>query len=424
MVDLSPSEPSWVYKGWPHRSAETSLDEVVAEGLNLFADDFLFPVATISAEALRHNISTMAAFCDDNQVSLAPHGKTTMSPEIIDRQIKSGSWAITAATASQARTFRQFGVGRILIAHEVVDPAAVRWISNEIDDHPDVQIMCLIDSIAAADAMDRALANVPTQRPIDVLVELGHANGRTGCRSVDDAVEVAEHAAASPHLRVIGVEGYEGMISAAGDDYAAVDEFLSRILDSAERLDALGLLDQLDEIVLTAGGSTFPDRVALVLGSADGFSKPIRVVIRSGCYVTHDSGMYEDGGPFGRRAPMLDTPPLQAALTVWAYVVSRPEPGLAILGFGKRDASFDVGYPRPLFVRRDGRVESLDPDTVEVFSLNDQHAYVRVEHDADLVVGDIVGCGISHPCTTFDKWRAIPLINADYDVAGVIRTFF
>ena len=123
MVDLSLSEPSWVYKGWPHRESDTSLDEVVADGLNLFADDFLFPVATISVDALDHNISIMATFCQDNDVSLAPHAKTTMSPEIIDRQLASGSWAITAATASQARTFRQFGVSRILIAHEVIDPA-------------------------------------------------------------------------------------------------------------------------------------------------------------------------------------------------------------------------------------------------------------------------------------------------------------
>ena len=121
---------------------------------------------------------------------------------------------------------------------------------------------------------------------------------------------------------------------------------------------------------------------------------------------------------------MLNYPPLQAAMTVWSYVVSRPEPDLAILGFGKRDASFDAGYPTPLFVRRNGGVEPLDDNTVEVFSLNDQHAYVRVGLDADLAVGDVVGCGISHPCTTFDKWRAIPLINADYDVVGAIRTFF
>lgn len=424
MADVSVSEPSWAYKGWPHRAQGTSLDAVVAEELNLFADDFLFPVATISVDALDHNISTMATFCEHNGVSLAPHAKTTMSPEIIARQIASGSWAITAATASQARTFRQFGVGRILIAHEVVDPAAVRWIANELDRFPDVEIMCLVDSIAAVDAMNKALVDVPGQRPIDVLVELGHLNGRSGCRSVDEAVQVGQHAAASSRLRLVGVEGYEGMIPAVDDDHSGVDEFLHRVRETAERLDALSLFDELDEIVLTAGGSTFPDRVVMVLGEVDGLSKPSRVVIRSGCYVTHDSGMYEDGGPFGRRAPMLNYPPLQAAMTVWSYVVSRPEPDLAILGFGKRDASFDAGYPTPLFVRRNGGVEPLDDNTVEVFSLNDQHAYVRVGLDADLAVGDVVGCGISHPCTTFDKWRAIPLINADYDVVGAIRTFF
>ena len=424
MVNLSMPEPSWAYKGWPNRDPGTSLDEVVAEGLNLFSDDFLFPVATISVDALDHNISTMAMFSEDNDVSLAPHAKTTMSPEIIDRQIASGAWAITAATASQARTFRQFGVKRILIAHEVVDPAAVRWIANELARYPDMEIMCLVDSIAAVEAMEQALADVSGQRPVDVLVELGHADGRTGCRSVDDAVRVGHRVGESERLRLVGVEGYEGMIPAADDDYSAVDEFLNRVRLTAEQLDGLGHFDGLAEIVLTAGGSSFPDRVVTMLGAVDELSKPIRVVIRSGCYVTHDSGMYANSGPFGKRAPMLNYPPLQAAMTVWSYVVSRPEPDLAILGFGKRDASFDVGYPKPLFIRRSGGIEPLDSGSAEVFSLNDQHAYVRVSHDADLAVGDVIGCGISHPCTTFDKWRAIPLVDSDFDVVGAIRTFF
>lgn len=421
--DLQGSEPSWLYKGWPHLGQPGDLDQIVRAHPNIFRDDFLFPVATISAADLDHNIATVARFCQENDVSLAPHAKTTMSPEIIDRQLAAGAWAITAATASQAQIFRGFGVQKILIAHEVVDPAAVRWVWGEQDDDPDVQIICLVDSVAAVEAMEHALAGTPEGQQIGVLVELGMAGGRTGCRTFDEAVAVAHAAVGSRRLCLLGVEGYEGVVHSSGDDYSVVDEFLLRLRDLAARLDRLNLFDDLDEIVITAGGSMFPDRVVSLLGVDLDLSRPTRLVIRPGCYVTHDSVLYAESAPFGVRAPMDTCPPLHAAMKVWSYVVSRPEPDLVLLGFGKRDASYDVDMPKPLVVRRDEQVRHVDGE-LEVFDLNDQHAYVRIASGFDIAVGDIVGCGISHPCTTFDRWRAIPLVDDDFNVVDVIRTFF
>ena len=417
------TEPSWTYKGWPHRAPRTPLSDVVDERLNIFGDDFLFPVATVSAADLEHNLDTMARFCRDHEVSLAPHAKTTMSPEIIGRQLDAGAWAITAATVSQAIAFREFGVKRILIAHQVVDPAAVRWIANELDAHPEVEIMCLVDSLKSVAAMNEALTEHNATRPIRVLVELGVVGGRSGCRTIDQAIEVAQAVDVSNNIRLVGVEGYEGMIPADDGKHAAVDSFLDGIGELAHRLDGLNLFDGVEEIILTAGGSMFPDRATVMLSEAGDLGRPARVVIRSGCYVTHDSMMYEDGGPFGRRAQMLAYPKLRAALMVWSYVVSRPEDDLAILGFGKRDASYDVDLPKPLTVRRAGIHQEVD-NGLTVFSLNDQHAYVRVSPGFDLEVGDIVGCGVSHPCSTFDRWRALPLIDDDFTVVGAIRTYF
>lgn len=417
------TEPSWTFKGWPSRRESSDLDEIVREQPNLFRDGFLFPVASISRTDLDHNIATVARFCAENGVSLAPHAKTTMSPEIIDRQLAAGAWAITAATASQAQVFRRFGVKRIVIAHEVVDPGAVRWIADELTHDAETEIICLVDSIAAVEAMEAALSSAPDGRPLDVLVELGFVGGRTGCRTVDEALAVAQAAVASPRLRLVGVEGYEGIVPVEGHDLSAVDDFLLRLGELALLLDERGLFVNLDEILITAGGSMFPDRVVAVLGHMQDLSRPTRLVIRSGCYVTHDDVLYAEGAPFGKREPMDGYDPLRAALTVWSYVVSRPEPTLVVLGFGKRDASYDVHLPAPSVLWRDGKLRPLGGE-FDVFALNDQHAYLRVASESDVAVGDIVGCGISHPCTTFDKWRAIPLIDDDFDVVGVVRTFF
>lgn len=417
------ADTMWQYKGWPGALDNAVLSSVGDRALNLFDDDFMFPVMCLAETALKHNIATLARFCDENDVSLAPHGKTTMSPELSHRQLDAGSWAITVSTASQARIFRAFGVPRILIAHQVVDPAAVRWAWNELQAHSDVQILCLVDSVGGVELMDSALDGRPEGRPIEALVELGMQSGRAGCRTVDEAMAVAHRISASPRLRLAGAEGYEGILHFQGDDFSEVDAFLTQLRVLTERLAEHGLFDHLDEVVVTAGGSMFPDRVVAILGSGWDLGRRVRVVIRPGGYVTHDSILYAESGPFGVRPPMDRYPALQPALSLWSYVVSRPEPGLALLGFGKRDVSYDIDLPIPVSLRRDGQVRHLNGE-LEVFELNDQHAFVRILDGFDLAVGDVVGCGISHPCASFDRWRAMPIVDDQHNVIGAVRTFF
>lgn len=421
--DLESADLAWQYKGWPRSIEDADLSSVGQLGLNLFADDFMFPVMVIAERDVAHNIETVARFCRENDVSLAPHGKTWMSPELAHRQLEAGAWAITASTASQARIYRAFGVRRLVIAHQVVDPAGVRWMADELDADPAVDLLCLVDSVEGVAQMDAALHQRPVGRSIDVLVELGMAGGRTGCRTIDEAVAVAERVARSDRLRLVGVEGYEGIVHYTEDDFTEVDAFLESVRALANQLGTAGLFDQLDEIVVTAGGSMFPDRVVAKLGSGWDLAHPVRLVIRPGGYVTHDNVLYEESGPFGVRAPMDTTARLQPAMSLWSYVVSRPEPGLALMGFGKRDVSFDIDLPVPVIVRRDDVMTPVHGE-LEVFDLNDQHGFIRIADGFDLAVGDIVGCGISHPCASFDRWRALPVVDDDYGVVGSVRTFF
>jgi D-serine deaminase-like pyridoxal phosphate-dependent protein len=271
--------------------------------------------------------------------------------------------------------------------------------------------------------MEVALDGRPDGRPIDVLVELGMPGGRTGCRTVEQAMDVATRIGESTRLRLVGAEGYEGIVHYQGDDFTQVDAFLATLRELTERLGAAGLFDHLDEVIVTAGGSMFPDRVASMLGDGWDLGRPVRPVIRPGGYVTHDSILYAESGPFGVRAPMDSYGELQPALSLWSYVVSRPEPDLALMGFGKRDVSFDIDLPLPVAVRRNGRMMPVTGE-LEVFDLNDQHGFIRIAPDFELAVGDIVGCGISHPCASFDRWRAMPLVDGSYNVVGAVRTFF
>jgi D-serine deaminase-like pyridoxal phosphate-dependent protein len=307
------------------------------------------------------------------------------------------------AVASQALVMRRLGVPRVFIANEVVDPTVLRWLAAQHDWEVYFQVDSLAGVQLAASALDA------TGGRLRVFVELGHAGGRTGVRTLNDLEIVARAATAVDGLELVGVTGYEGQLP----DEASVDAFLDRLAGGTKALSAAGLLPE--RPLVSAGGSAWFDRVVARLASA-GVG---RVILRSGAAVTHDDGFYREVTPFNR---IPGEGPLEAALEVWAQVTSTPEPGMAIVGMGKRDAPFDEGLPVVHDIRRDGVVMPFSGLTVT--RLNDQHTYLAVDTDVEVVPGDLLRFGISHPCTAFDKWRAMPVIDEERRVVDVLYTYF
>jgi D-serine dehydratase len=116
---------------------------------------------------------------------------------------------------------------------------------------------------------------------------------------------------------------------------------------------------------------------------------------------------------------------LLPALQVWAYVQSIPDPDRAIIGMGKRDAAFDAGFPTPAQHFRPGdKAPNEAPTHWTITKMMDQHAYMQIAVGDDLHVGDMIGFDISHPCLTFDKWRLLPILDANYQVIDMVQTFF
>jgi D-serine dehydratase len=389
---------------------------------SLFGGGFTTPVMVLRETALSQNIQGLAGFCAAAGVDLAPHGKTTMAPQLFARQLAAGAWAMTAATAGHMQIYRSFGVPRILLANELTDPAGIAWLAAELASDPGFDCYVYVDSAAGIRLLDETLRASGATRPLPVLVELGQPGGRTGCRTIAEAVALAKTAAATQSLKLAGAAGYEGSIS-----HDRAPGTLGAITAFCQDLRKLGgLLTELapgpDPLIVSAGGSAWFDIVAAELTKpADGGGPRPRVALRSGAYISHDHGLYATlapgaGGP--RRGPQL-----LPAFELWASVLSRPEPGLALLNAGRRDVAFDSGYPVPLQVRdRDGRLTPADGMTVT--ALNDQHAYLTVPAGCGLAPGDLVCMGISHPCTTFDKWRVIPVADDGHRVIDAIHTFF
>jgi D-serine dehydratase len=417
------------YKGYPPTAAPTRLGEIGRRGWSLLKQDLPFPVAVLKTAALDHNSRWMDRFRRDQGVDLCPHGKTTMSPHLFRRQLQDGAWGITVANAQQLLIAREYGVGRAVMANQLIDPQGARYVFAELKRDPAFDFYCLVDSPASVAFLAAAAQQGGAGRPLQVLLEGGVAGGRTGCRTLEEAAAVAEAIrAASPHLVLRGVEGFEGIIDAPSPDDRASKvrlflDFLSAIVRRGVEQRWFGE----GEIVVTAGGSAEFDLVTENWRRGD-FGAPIRIVLRSGCYLTHDSGMYAERfhDIVGRAiaSDELTAAGPRAALEVWTLVQSVPEPGLALVTMGKRDVGFDSGLPVPIAWCRPGGAPQLMPKGFSIAKLNDQHGYLKSPADSPLKVGDMVGFGVSHPCTTFDRWQLIHLVDDDYGVTGAIRTFF
>jgi D-serine deaminase-like pyridoxal phosphate-dependent protein len=417
LEQLLDDQIDWRYKGFPVADPPATPRTIATHGWNVLRGDLPLPVMVIREDAVAANIATMTAWCATHDVSLAPHGKTTMSPELFRRQLDAGAWAITVAHAAQARVCAAFGVPRVLIANEVVEPAAVRWIGDA--QRAGTEVWLLVDSVAGVERL--AAARRADDPPIRVLIELGMDEGRAGARTQEVAEAVALAAVAADGLMLSGVAGWEGHIGGADLNVVAelVDTYLLRMRELVETLAAAGRFADCDEVVVTAGGSAWFDRVAALLRPT--IDRPVRLVVRAGCTVSHDDGLYRRLSPFERET-IVGEGRLAAALEVWGVVLSLPEPGLAIVGFGKRDVPFDIELPIVRWHARDG--VAREAAGLAISALNDQHAFVRGSGAANLAVGDLIGCGISHPCTAFDKWRLLPLINADRTIVGAVHTYF
>ncbi|GGN41388.1 amino acid deaminase [Streptomyces kronopolitis] len=408
------------FKSLPPDADGRTVGELAAERRNLFRDGFTTPVLALSAESVEHNLALMETYAERHDLAFAPHGKTSMAPQLFARQLEHGAWGITAAVPHQVRVYRSYGIDRIFLANEVVDAVALRWLAAELAADPDFRFLCYVDSLRGIELMDTALREAGATRPVDVVIELGAGDGaRTGVRTETECLELADALAGVDTLRLVGVAGYEGEVPDATTE--RVTAWMRRLVALAERLDAAGRFADLDRIVISAGGSAWFDAVADVFAALPALSAPVLKLLRSGAYVSHDDGQYRKLTPFNR---VPEEGALQPAFRLWAQVVSRPTPQQAFLNAGKRDAAYDLHLPEAQVVRS-GRDGTLRPaDGLTVTGLSDQHAWVATERSGDLEVGDWVALGLSHPCTSFDKWQLIALVEADGTVTDFIRTFF
>ena len=423
------------HKSYPFHQGPMLASALAGKAWNVLADDLSFPLAVIRDDALAHNLAWMQSFAERKGVWLAPHGKTPMSPQLCQRQLAAGAWGLSFATVFQARMGVAAGARRIIIANQVLADADLDGLSALLSADAALRVWFLVDSLAQLALIEDWAQRRGAGHAFDVLLEMGITGQRTGCRNSSQALALARALAQSKAVRLGGIECYEGGLATcdSAHDSAAVTELVRRVMDVVQacQRESLWNLAAGDEVIISAGGSAVFDLVIPLLqarlegGPPGPAAPPVRGVLRSGCYLTHDHGNYRRFLAQIEKREGLDSS-LQAALCVWSLVQSVPEPGLALLTCGRRDISYDQQMPIPTLFAAKGQRQAVSvPEGWKISALNDQHAYLRFDPAEDAVqVGDRVALGISHPCTTFDKWRWMPLVDSNWTLTGAISTAF
>jgi D-serine dehydratase len=416
-------------RGVPPGTAGLANRDVAAQRWRPWDGRMALPVLTLDEAAFDNNVVAMMRYVREHGVAIAPHAKTPMAPDLAMKLIDAGAWGATVADVRQAGVMLRAGVDRLILANEVGGRGGARRLAAMLSGWPQAELYAFVDSLAALDALSAAWRETPQAAPLRVLIELGAA--RAGARTLAEAEAlIAATKASGGRLVLAGVATYEGAAAQATPEATAkaIADLLALTGETLRK--ARAAVGAGKPLLLTAGGSVHFDRVVAALAPLARLDGATTLMLRSGAIFFHDHGVYERGlaaldarGGFSLGGEQTSAAEIfRPALRLWAEVLSRPEPGLAICGLGMRDVSFDQGLPRPLAAYRDGR--RLAIEGAEVVKLNDQHAFLTLPASLALAVGDVVAFGVSHPCTCLDRYRFLFTLDDSGHVQRALPTYF
>lgn len=394
------------------------------------ADGLLpLPLLTVDLAVYRGNRDRFLALVAAHGAKVAPHAKTPMCPEIAIDLIEAGAWGATVADLFQAEVLLKAGVSSILIANQIGGLASARRLRVLADAFPKAEVICCVDSVQAAVNLVQAFQGREAA-PLKVFVEVGA--GRTGARTLGAAKDIIDIISASADVILAGVSTYEGSVS--GETPEVLDANMAALFDLLT--DSLAFIREKHPerpLTVSAGGSIHFDRVIAALAPVCDADGNATLLLRSGAIFFSDHGVYRRGFQAVDARNLLvsggdvfkASEAFQPSMRIWAEVISVPEQGLAIVGMGMRDVSFDQDLPVALRLYRDGQLIEADLSaSAAVGKLNDQHAFLSFGNGASLAIGDVIEFGISHPCTCFDRWRVFHGIDGSGRIQHIYRTFF
>src|SRR4030081_244102 len=153
------------------------------------------PALVVDLEIFDANVSSMSELLRGTGKTLRPHVKAHRTPELAKRQLGEFALGVACATVGEAEVMVAAGIGDVLIANEVVDPAKLARIA-EVARHAAGTIGAEDPAPLQTLSREAALAGVS----IGVLIDVDVLLHRCGVTSIAEALALASSIEALPGL--------------------------------------------------------------------------------------------------------------------------------------------------------------------------------------------------------------------------------
>jgi D-serine deaminase-like pyridoxal phosphate-dependent protein len=315
-------------------------------------DEIDTPALILDLEVFEANLAHMAAMLAPTGARLRAHAKTHKSPVIAHLQAASGAIGQCVQKVGEAEILAWGGVPDILVSNEVVGPTKLARLAALARI---TRIAMCADDAAQVAAIAAAAESAGTR--MAVLVEIDVGAGRCGVAPGPEAVALARHIAASPHLIFGGLQAYHGSaqhLRHPEQRRAAISEAIEASRRTVEQLRQQGLACP---IVGGGGTGTF------ALEAASG----VYTEIQAGSYIFMDADYSRNLDSAGQGITTFGQ-----SLFVLSTVMSTSRPGAAVVDAGLKALAVDSGMP--LVWQR--------PD-LEYVSASDEHGKITVPSEAE-----------------------------------------
>ena len=412
------------------------IKNITKQKWNILNEDIQFPILTINESKFNKNIFSMKKYTDSNKVLLAPHSKTSMSPQLLSRIDKLGCWGFTVANNQQLSVLLQMGIKKIILANLITNDSNMYnffELVKKYNKTSDVYIC--VDSKFGVNLLNKISFKYKFNINIKILIEVGLKNSRSGIRNIKSLKSLVNSINKLPmNFALSGVLFYEGA-SKTNNYFSSINNVKKSIAFAISSFDFLIQNNFIkdNEYILSGGGSEFFDLVVDAFNNYKS-TKKVKFVIRPGSYIAYGDGYYTSAlnKIDNRKKIIIKNKTVKAsslfkpALELWSFVISQQDKGKAVLNFGKRDVSFDLGLPIPLAIYRNRKLFKKIDNTknIKIYKLNDQHAFIKFNSKFNLKVGDLLKFGVSHPCITIDNWNTLYMIDNRNIITEAVKTIF
>ncbi|KAL5333049.1 hypothetical protein BJX70DRAFT_80110 [Aspergillus crustosus] len=320
------------------------------------------PSMIVDLDLMEINIKNLFSTLLPTGRNIRPHLKTTKSAALAHKLAAAGAKGVCVAKVSEAEAITAAGFEDILITCEIIGKVKVARLVELFRKFKGIRIV--VDSEVGASAIDEALGQSGIEERIQVLIDLDVGLHRTGVKPGEPALALGRHVGTLKHLRLIGVQGYEGHLQHLHDREDRRTQCLASMKYLTDTATALRDAGHKIEVV-TTGGTGTAEFCATVPGITE---------LQPGSFIFMDTDYRNAVGTF-----------YSNSLTILSTVISKQGPRQVTIDAGLKSLTTDSG----LAECKDRRYKHEN--------LGDEHgALVWEEGTEELRVGDRVEMVPSH----------------------------